>query len=517
MTQQPTTPGELIARFAEQDGRVSPRPSISVADPFFTYDRPETYGVHVEQVRVPMRDGVRLAGELHRPANPDGTPASGPYPGIVYDFNGYNAVPFFAQGARPYVTRGYAVLVCNVRGTGGSPGHTDPFGAQEQSDDIDLIEWLAAQPFSTGKVGQMGVSYGGHNTMLAVVSQPPHLVAAIAIQSFSDWYDNTIYRGGIPNAQIREWQRSTAPHTLDAYPQHPLFDGYWRERSVKARWDRLSIPVFDVGGWLDPYRAGMVENFLANPESVWMLAGPWEHGMLPGQFEDPGAAAYLAWWDYWLSDDVPGMLPQARVTSYEMPRHGWGQYLTWPPEQSRSTWWTLTPDGQLQRAVPGPGAPGATCADLAFDVRPRQQDGDAPPQRPAPGCLIFEAPPFGQDEVIAGSVEAVMRAAFSGSDGHIAAVLEDVEPGGTANRITNGWLKASHRDGDDRLAPVEPGATYDLVVRLWPAHYRASAGHRLRLTISSSDYPFIDDVAPPGMVTLRLGSAGCTLRYEVMA
>jgi uncharacterized protein len=231
-------------------------------------------------------------------------------------------------------------LVGSVRGTGGAPGKLDPFGRQEQDDSFDLIEWLAAQSFSTGKVGQTGISYGGHNTLLAAVNQPPHLTAVIPVQAISDWYENTIYRGGIPNEQIHEWQATTAPETLDIYPQHPLYDDFWRERSVKARWDKLTIPVLDVGGWLDPYLDAMVQNFVARQESVWMVAGPWSHGMIPGQFEDIASAAYLAWWDHWLAD-LPAPLPKTKVTSYEMPGpgagHGWQQFSTWSPAESERT------------------------------------------------------------------------------------------------------------------------------------------------------------------------------------
>ncbi|MFD7896961.1 CocE/NonD family hydrolase [Streptomyces sp. NPDC059743] len=515
---QPLTPAELIAAFAEQNGPVALKPTTTSTDPFFAYDRPETHGVHAEQVQVPMRDGVHLSGELHRPANPDGTPAAGPFPGIVYEFNGYNSVPFFAAGAHHYVTRGYAVLVCNVRGTGGSPGTVDPFGLQEQNDNVDLIEWLAAQPFSTGKIGQMGVSYGGHNTMLAVVNQAPHLVTAIAAQSFSDWYDNTLYRGGIPNAQIREWQRNTAPHTLETYPEHPLFDTYWQERSVKMRWDKVNIPVLDVGGWLDAYRVGMVENYLSNPDLFWMVAGPWQHGMMPGQIEDIAAAGYLAWWDYWLQDDLAGLLPQVKVTSYEMPNHGWQQYTAWPPEQSQTTTWAMTSTGRLRRnGAQGGNGLAEAASYMVFDARPPKESPDAPAQDSPSGRLVFHTPHLEFDEVIAGAVEVSVRVAFSASDGHIAAILEDVAPDGTATRITNGWLKASHRDGDEEPAPVEPDTAYHLLVALWPAHHRVTAGHLLRLTISSSDYPQIDDTASPGTVTLQVGGDSCELRYGVIA
>jgi predicted acyl esterase len=506
--EQPLTAAELMERLrgpdgslslesAERIGFVSPGPSISATDPFFSYDRPEAHGVHVEQVLVPLRDGSHLSGELHRPANADGTPAAGRFPGIVYEFNGYDAVPLFAAGVKPFVTRGYVALVCNVRGTGGSPGVIDPFGPQEQRDNVDLIEWLAEQPYSTGKIGQMGVSYGGHTTLLAAVNRPPHLTAVIAVQAISDWYENTIYRGGIPNAKIHEWQRSTAPDTLETYPRHPLYDDYWRERSVKARWDQLQVPVLDVGGWLDPYRAAMVENFRARQDSVWMVAGPWAHGMVPGRLEDIGSAAYLAWWDHWLSD-LPGALPEAKVTSYEMPAEGWRLYSIWPPAESRTTSFSLSAAGELLSSTE-PATPAGTST---FDV--------------GTGQLGFETRPLDTDEVITGGIEATVRASFTAADGAIAVVLEDVAPDGTAERVANGWLRASHRRGSEELAAVAPYADYPLVIMLWPVHHRVRAGHRLKATVSSRDYPLIENDAPDGTVTVWLGEGGSTLRYQAL-
>lgn len=117
-------------------------------DPFFAYDRPATYTVHTERTEVPLRDGSHLACDLHRPAAP------GRFPVIVYDFNAYDQLAALGEAARFYVTRGYVAAVCNVRGSGDSPGRLDPFSAQEQRDNHDLIEWLAVQPWSTGRVGR---------------------------------------------------------------------------------------------------------------------------------------------------------------------------------------------------------------------------------------------------------------------------------------------------------------------------------------------------------------------------
>ncbi|MFC5826002.1 CocE/NonD family hydrolase [Nonomuraea insulae] len=113
------------------------------ADPFFSYDRPATYEVRTERVQVPLRDGGHLACDLHRPA------ADGRFPVIVYDYTAYDQLESLGRAAAYFVERGYNAAVCNARGSGDSPGHLDPFSAQEQRDNYDLIEWLAARPWST--------------------------------------------------------------------------------------------------------------------------------------------------------------------------------------------------------------------------------------------------------------------------------------------------------------------------------------------------------------------------------
>ncbi|SEU34181.1 CocE/NonD family hydrolase [Nonomuraea wenchangensis] len=472
-------------------------PAAADTDPFLSYDRPATYEVRTERVSVPLRDGSHLACDLHRPA------AEGRFPAIVHDYTAYDDLDNLALAAAYFVARGYNVAACNARGSGDSPGHLDPFSGQEQRDNYDLIEWLAVQPWSTGKVGQMGVSYGAHASLLVAVNKPPHLTAIIPIEGISDWYENTIYRGGIYSARIRDWQRSTAPDTLTTYARHPLYDDFWRERSVKARWKNLDIPALEIAGWYDRYRQGMVENFQARPRNVWLVAGPWQHGLPYGQPADIGFGPYLAWWDRWLGGRRDAPLPAAKVTSYEIPSPGagtgWKRFSTWPPRGARQERLSLAADGTLSSSPSAATTRGFTVNTETTPASPDEK-------------LSFQTRPRRADLVLAGEVTAKVRAAFTATDGNIAVIVEDVAPDGTSNRITQGWLKASHRFGHDRAVPVRPGTVYDLDIRTWPTHYRLSAGHSLRVTISSDDYPEIDSDAPAGQVSLRLGHGGTEIR-----
>ncbi|PXY22997.1 hydrolase [Prauserella muralis] len=477
-------------------------PAAGPADPFFSYHRPARYDVTSTAVRVPVRDGSVIACRLYRPA------AEGRFPGIVYEYTAYagNAEEF-GRGAAYFVSRGYNALVCQARGSGDSPGHLDPFSPQEQRDNYDVIEWFAAQPWSTGQIGQMGVSYGGHSSLLVAVNQPPHLEAIIPINGIHDWYANTIYRGGIYSARIRGWQQAVAPHTLRTYAEHPLYDDFWRGRSVMARWDRLTVPTLEINGWYDRYRDGMVKNFQARPGNVWLVSGPWEHGYPAGQPGDIGLGGYLAWWDHWLRDDPRAPLPRAKVTSYEIPEPGagtgWRQFGQWPPADARTVRLSLGADATLTR---GRTRPGIQYFDVNTDTEPAG----------AGERLRYQSRPLRRDVVLAGSITATVRASFTADDGAVAVVVEDVAPDGSAVRITAGWLKASHRAGHERLAPVEPGRVYTLPVHVWPTHYRLSAGHRLRVTISSDDYPEIDSTAPAGRVGVRVGAHGSAATITVL-
>ncbi|MFC6063057.1 CocE/NonD family hydrolase [Streptomyces ochraceiscleroticus] len=480
---------------------------LTLADPFFSYSRPALYGVAREDVRVPLRDGSYLAAQLYRPARSDGKPATGRFPGIIYEYTAYAGnLEVFGSATAFYVSRGYNALVCQVRGSGASPGTVDPFSPQEQRDNYDAIEWLAGHPASTGRIGQMGQSYGGHTSLLAAVNQPPHLKAIIPTNGLSDWYENTIYRGGIYSARIRDWQKSTAPDTLRTYAEHPLYDDFWRGRSVMNRWDRLTIPTLEINGWYDRYRDGMVKNYLTRPRNVWMVSGPWDHGNPQGLYAGIGLGAYLAWWDRWLAGDRHAPLPTARITSYEIPGPGagtgWHQFDQWPPRGAHALTLSLRKDSTLRTAA-GPGS------TAAFDVN---TGTEAPASHQQLG---FSTGTLRRDLVLAGSATLSLRAAFTATDGNIAAVLYDRAPDGTTSRITAGWLKAAHRRGHTALAPVTPGAYHDMDVHIWPTHYRVAAGHQLVLRVSSDDYPEIDSDVPAGRVTLRVGSSGAALRLTV--
>lgn len=493
---------------ARTDAAVPSAAPDEPADPFFSYHRPPNHQVVTTDVLVPVRDGSTISCQLSRPGTSPAVPAAGRFPGIVYEYTAYaHNAAVFGNEAGYFVKRGYNALVCQARGSGASPGVLDPFGPQEQRDNYDVIEWLARQEWSTGRIGQMGVSYGGHSSLLVAVNQPPHLKAIIPMNGIHDWYENTIYRGGIYSARIRQWQAQIAPRTLKTYSDNPRYNDFWRDRSVMARWDRLTIPTLEINGWYDRYRDGMVKNFQARPDQVWLVSGPWEHGYPEGQHAGIGKGAYLAWWDHWLQEKPEAPLPQAKVTSYEIPGPGlgtgWHQYDQWPPRGATPLRLALTSRRTLSRAS-------GERATHTFAVNTRPGPG-LPQER-----LVYATAPLRKDLVLAGSGTATIRAAFSAEDGNIAVTVSDVAPDGTATRVTQGWLKASHRRSHEHPSALSPGEPVDIPVHLWPTHYRFGAGHRLMITVSSDDYPEIDSDAPAGEVSVAVGGTGSSVTFTAV-
>lgn len=510
------------------------------------YDRPATYQPVTAEIQVPMRDGVWMRCTLVRPGK-DGYPADGPYPALVSNFFAYRALQQAAMGkqAEMFAARGYAVLLCSPRGSGGTPGEWRPFEEQERRDLYDLIEWAGTQPWSSGKVGQTGISYGGISSYKAATSGAPHLTAVAPIVAYRDLYSELVYPGGIRGTILRWWpfvtwgtsltdsdliQLSTGLPDYAAFEQraqaHPTYDDYWRALAIDTEaLDAGNVPVLGIGGWHDLFPKGMVDNYRAAKDQSWLLMLPWAHGdFVPGQPEFPIVdRALLAWFDHWLLGLPDAPLPSARVTSWQLPKRV-GQWTELPdlPEDGQTEGFHLNADGTLQDTAGvaaelqypvNPFDNGCLCGDRGLYGAPDDPGND---QRLADEArLHFDSAPLTDDVVIVGEPAARVRAALSTSDGNLVVRLHDVAPDGTSFVITTGWLRASHRQGHESPVALTPGEVYDFDVKLWPTHWKVAAGHRLRLSISSGDLSAVEPNAPPGTVTVLAGAGGSTVEVPV--
>ncbi|HKP56398.1 MAG TPA: CocE/NonD family hydrolase [Polyangiales bacterium] len=215
---------------------------------WWSYTRPEKYTVVTSKVKVPMRDGIELGCTLSRPAM-NGAAVAGNLPGLVVEFTPYAlSASMYDTEAAYFARRGYNALVCTLRGVGDSGGTwQNAFARQDGRDAHDLVEWLAVQEFSDGRIGQLGESYGGQTSYGAAVERAPHLKAIAPMQPPANLYDDVIYPGGIeavPDGTINNWPpigellsqgKINAKAEYAVGTMHPTYDAFWRDRTLVGR------------------------------------------------------------------------------------------------------------------------------------------------------------------------------------------------------------------------------------------------------------------------------------------
>lgn len=509
-----SAPAPSDAATAEQDaGDASLAKAWSVADPsaaierWLAYTRAPSFSVRSESVRVPMRDGATLACTLARPA--EGlVAASGKHPGLVLELTPYALLgSFFAEEAAFFNKRGYNTLVCTVRGVGGSDGSWQgAASSQDRRDAHDLVEWLASQPYSDGRIGQFGESYGAGTSYGGATERPPHLLAIAPQQSPGDLYHDVNYPGGVetvrdgkvnswpPIAQLTSFFAIDAEAEYAAWHAHPRYDAYWQERAIASRVGQIEVPILAIGGWVDHYfRSGTLSNVEAALARTWTFYGQWDHlypvdleacGLVPCAEQPLPSGVLLAWFDRWLMQrDTP--VPDAPTfVSEEGPRGAtsrWRELEAWLPDG---------PGATLQLGANGVLAPTAPEGTLRF-----RQPGEVSETGKA---LRFDTAPLSRDHVWLGHATLSLRATLSAPEAIFYVQLLDVDASDSEVVVNDGFLKASAR------LPT-PAADYTIEVRA--QHYRFVAGHRLRLRIWGGASDTVVPVSAPVDVEVQTGAS----------
>lgn len=362
------------------------------------------YEVKLERgVGVPMRDGVKLATDLYLPQ------ADGKFP-VILVRTPYKKEMAELQ-ARFYARRGYAFAVQDCRGRFGSAGVWEPF-IHEPKDGYDAIEWLARQPWSTGKVGMIGGSYVGWVQWWAASRRPPHLVTIIPNVAPPDPFYNIPYEHGVffilgsiwwadilesnatadlSGAAISKIGEKKYGKLLRALPvieldkavlgkenpywrkwiQHPVNDAYWEQANFLGRLKQVRIPVFHQSGWFDGDGIGTKLNYLRMKEygqaNQKLVLGPWGHtdtAMRRIGERDFGPQAiidlqrdYLRWFDYWLKGIDNGIIKEPLVKIFAMGSNKWLEGTVYPLPNTRFEKWYLAGGGRLSAEAPPVGAP----------------------------------------------------------------------------------------------------------------------------------------------------------------
>jgi putative CocE/NonD family hydrolase len=511
-----------------------------------------------DPVWIPLKDGTRLAARLWLPVDA----AVRPVPAIL-EYLPYRRRDFTAERdalTHPYVAgHGYACVRVDMRGSGDSDGVlTDEYLPLEQDDAVEVIAWLAAQPWCTGRVGMIGHSWGGFNALQVAARRPPALGAIITSCSTDDRYaDDIHYMGGCLLLDNLRWASTMFAHNsrppdpavvgarwremwlerlrrsglwIDTWLRHQRRDAFWKHGSVCEDFAAIECPVLAVGGWLDGYTNAIPRLIEGLPGPRRGLIGQWAHRYPHMALPGPAVGFLqlaLAWWDAWLKGR-PAAAPEEPLlrifildsvppAPHYATRPGrWVAERAWPPPDVRPRRYVLHPG----RLAPEPGAavalthrspetvglyagrwcPYQVTPDLPLDQR--LEDG---------GCLSFDTDPLSERFEILGAPVAELELAVDRPVALIAARLSDVAPDGPATRVSYGVLNLTHRDSHERPAPLEPGRRYRVRLRLNDVAQAFPPGHRIRLALSTAYWPIVWPSPEPVTLTLYAGASTLTL------
>ena len=473
-------------------------------------------------VMVPMRDGVKLATDIHLP---DG---DGPWPVLLsrtpYDKNG--------SGGAARVRRGYAVVKQDFRGRFASEGEIDlPFfndGWGELQDGYDTIEWIAKQPWCNGKVGTAGGSALGITQIMTAGARPPSLVCQSIHVACGSLYHHAAWQGGIfRKALVEGGLTGNRFHSdcLDLMIEHPNYDDFWAQVDASTRSEVVNVPGFFHGGWFDVFNQGTIDAFTWRQYNGGegargrqkLLMGPWVHGRnrKPGELQFPANAvrvpkegSEMRWFDYWLKGERNGIMDEPAVIYYVMgdvddpraPGNEWRSSDAWPILCEKRPYY-LHFDGSLSPNKPPP------------DGEPRTYRYD--PKKPVPtrgGCnlnlpkgtfdqrkverrkdvLLYTTPPLREPVEITGRIKAILWAVSSCKDTDFMVKLTDVYPDGRSMLVLDGAIRARHRSSFEKDELLTPGEVYRFEIDLWSTSLIFNRGHRIRVAVSSSNHPRFD-------------------------
>lgn len=532
-----------------------------------------------KDVFVTMRDGVRIATDVYRPEGAEKVPALlalGPY-GKELQALSLTLPPqarpsplwdgcIEAGDIRRIVANGYAHIIADVRGTGQSEGELcgnyNTGGHGEGQDIYDLVEWIAAQPWCSGNVGMVGISYYASVQILGAAENPPHLKAIFCNGGHFDLYELAYHggilwfmprasregRGGDSGIAVREvvsrTLRDTPPEELKArvaerladpdianwpnlvhlvnYPKtrelyfdfvmNPTNGPFYEENAPLAKAHTVTIPTYIQTKW---GRGWTVEGHI---NTFHALKGPKKLDLqpLPPMQERPYHESHeemFRWYDYWLKGIDNGIMDEPPVNVFVEGKRAWRQADQWPLPERQLTEFYLRPRGRLSRtseALPTASAPPDGFYQAPMTVTSTVE------------TLRWTSPAFEEPVEMTGSGALNVFVSIDSDDTNLIAKLYDVAPNGARQLVTSGYLKASHRELDPeksrpdapfhphtRAVPVPPGEIIEYAILLYPFSNQFKPGHRLELDLSCNE-SFTDSHAallPPDSYHLPSGRA----------
>jgi len=502
-----------------------------------------------EHVWIDLPDGARLSATLRLPIVDHRVPAILEY------------VPYrkddgtLARDNRQHdylAGHGFGCVRVDIRGSGDSDGVlAGEYLATELDDGVDVIAWIAAQPWCTGKVGMMGISWGGFNCLQIAAKRPPALAAVVSVAATVDRYATDVhYKGGCllgtdmlpwsstmlcfnarpPNPRIvgEQWRRrwlerlAEAPVFVHDWLAHQRRDAFWQHGSVCEDFAAIDVPVMSVGGFADGY-TDTVFHLAEHLQAPFRgIVGPWSHNYpavgVPGPNIgflhevvdwfgvhlglDHAEADRAAWDDplrVWVQEWV------APATSHVERPGRWVSEPAWPSPNVEFEPLFLAPTG-LSASAPSPTSTSGR-NDVTSGLRQGSWWGYAEPgQLPAdqrleePAAFRFIGDPIEAATTILGCPRVHLRLAVDQPVALVAIRLCDVAPDGMSLQLSRGLLNLCHRNGHATPEAMVPGELCDVVVGLDSVAHDLRVGHRLELHVGTGLWP----IAWPSPIDVEL-------------
>ena len=509
--------------------------------------RDAEYDVEAQQgVAFKTSDGVALAADIYRPRLSGNTPTI--LVRIPFSNTFKNRLAAEVLGTF-WASRGYTVVIQGTRGRYKSGGEFYPLLHEEQ-DGRETLKWLSAQPWFDGRLGMWGGSAFGY-TQWVIADQEAPGPTALFIQIASTSFREMFYPGRAFSLEsalfwaarshgkedrdpsLDELERGYAGFPLieaddravgdvaffNDWVRHGEADEYWQRIDGRNRARTTKAPVLLMAGWYDPFLPTQLRDFEtlrgeAAPRVAAgsrLIIGPWIHadpvrfpdGSTAGDFRPASLAPSLPWFDHHLLGRAPDKSLAAPVRIYVMGENRWREEQEWPPARARYTPFYLRSvggansaggDGRLAATSPSPGE-----APDSFNYDPRRPvpsrggamlgpragiaaQGDVEARR---DVLVYSTAALEEDLEVTGPVSAILYVATTAPNTDFSVKLVDVHPDGRAYNVCDGLVRRAYPDGA-RAAPTE------ITAHLWPTSMLFRRGHRVRVEVSSSNYPRYD-------------------------
>ena len=479
----------------------------------------------MQTVQVPMRDGILLPMDIYLP-NKDAKSLP-----CILIRSPAGRQQQTALTYIPLVKHGYVVAIQATRSTLDLAGKTIPYrsdGWSQHQDGYDTVEWLAAQAVSNGKIGTLGFSAQGITQLLMAPTAPPSLKCQYIGVAAGSLRDHAIFPNGkLRKHQVEAWLGYYAgdPGVFSFVANHQFYDEFWEEFDSIKIVDKVNVPALFQGGWYDVFIQGTLDAFTARQENGGegakgrqkLVVGPWVHFwpattqlgdfQVPEQGRQPPVdIAPARWFDHYLkgvSNQVEELPP---VTYYVMgPFDGgsssgnvWRHAERWPVP-AQGTPYYLADYGGLSKDKPArnslsigfvhdPANPIPTLGghNLFIDSGPMDQR----PIEARDDIILFTTEPFQADLEVTGRIKARLFVSSDCCDTDFVVRLTDVYSDGRSILICDGAYRTGLLTVEGKK--VEPGQIHEIEVDLESTSVVFAKGHRLRISVSGSNYPRYD-------------------------